>query len=372
MAGKRKRTEDWAEAKKRCRINAETVRMAKELGLTPRALIKNIPNKDQLWKAPVHVWIHDMYADKFGFEALEKLNKLTRDKRRRSEAERLKKSGKSSSEPGEFDGLSSSQATYGWPAVEDYSSGLNELECYAMNENNGKFEELMLPGGQIPSEEFFGDVLAKEDCEEAIDYDQEFGDVFGRKPDSKDIESQNRYLLKRQKEFRLAACYVAREIAELETVRKISLFGSVAGKLKKEIPRFREYRRANIKMWHECKDIDLAVWVDGMDGLRQMQKARSAALNLLLEKTGIGVAHHQLDIFIMDQATGNYLGRLCGFSNCPKGKPECLVPECGKHKHLKQVDGFTLKEEALADDAVVVLYETRECDDDGVLNGIPF
>ena len=35
--------------------------MAKEMGLNPRSLIKNIPSKTQKWKAPVHVWIREMY-----------------------------------------------------------------------------------------------------------------------------------------------------------------------------------------------------------------------------------------------------------------------------------------------------------------------
>ena len=52
----------WAEAKRKCRLNAETVRMAKELGMNPRKLIKNIPSKAQPWKAPVQVWVRDMYA----------------------------------------------------------------------------------------------------------------------------------------------------------------------------------------------------------------------------------------------------------------------------------------------------------------------
>ena len=52
---------EWAEAKRKCRLNIETVRMAKELGLNPRSLIKNIPNRSQPWKAPVHVWIQEMY-----------------------------------------------------------------------------------------------------------------------------------------------------------------------------------------------------------------------------------------------------------------------------------------------------------------------
>jgi hypothetical protein len=59
-----KREAEWKEAKKLCRLNEETVKMAKEMGLNPRRLIKNIPNKTQLWKAPVHVWIREMYEER--------------------------------------------------------------------------------------------------------------------------------------------------------------------------------------------------------------------------------------------------------------------------------------------------------------------
>lgn len=50
--------------KKKCKLNAEILRMAKEMGLNPRSLIKNIPNKIEKWKAPVSVWIEDMYKER--------------------------------------------------------------------------------------------------------------------------------------------------------------------------------------------------------------------------------------------------------------------------------------------------------------------
>jgi len=65
MAGKRK-SQDWAEAKKRCRLNGADIQMAKELGMKPKSLIKNIPSSNQQWKAPVKVWIRDLYEKKFG------------------------------------------------------------------------------------------------------------------------------------------------------------------------------------------------------------------------------------------------------------------------------------------------------------------
>lgn len=51
----------WAEAKRRCRLNAKDVRMAKEMGLNPRSLIKNIPSRNEPWKLPVKNWIREMY-----------------------------------------------------------------------------------------------------------------------------------------------------------------------------------------------------------------------------------------------------------------------------------------------------------------------
>ncbi len=51
----------WAEAKRKCRLNMEDIRMAKEMGLNPRSLIKNIPSKSEQWKSPVKEWIREMY-----------------------------------------------------------------------------------------------------------------------------------------------------------------------------------------------------------------------------------------------------------------------------------------------------------------------
>jgi len=57
----KKREDEWKEVKKKCKVGDETIRMAKELGINPRTMIKNIPNKAEKWKAPVDVWIRDMY-----------------------------------------------------------------------------------------------------------------------------------------------------------------------------------------------------------------------------------------------------------------------------------------------------------------------
>lgn len=54
----------WAETKRKCRLNESDIRMAKEMGLNPKSLIKNIPSPKEQWKLPVKDWIHEMYEDR--------------------------------------------------------------------------------------------------------------------------------------------------------------------------------------------------------------------------------------------------------------------------------------------------------------------
>ena len=61
-----KNDDAWAKAKKVCRLNAVTIAKAKALGMAPKSLIKNNPNDQQLWKAPVHIWVEDLYEKRFG------------------------------------------------------------------------------------------------------------------------------------------------------------------------------------------------------------------------------------------------------------------------------------------------------------------
>ena len=50
----------WQEAKTKCRLNNDDIALAKRLGLNPKSLMKNIPNKSEPWKAPVKVWLHEI------------------------------------------------------------------------------------------------------------------------------------------------------------------------------------------------------------------------------------------------------------------------------------------------------------------------
>jgi hypothetical protein len=171
------------------------------------------------------------------------------------------------------------------------------------------------------------------------------------------IAEQNRYMLRRQREFRLAADAVTAAWSERPEVDAVALFGSVAGSLWKEVPRFRTYRRAGIALWHECKDLDLALWLSSTTELGGLRKAKTLALAEMYKETGIGVASHQVDVFVLAPGTDRYLGRLCDFARCPKHKPECLVPGCGAVPFLQQHDGFVFDPEALAAARVIRLFD---------------
>jgi len=75
MANNVKKDVEWAEAKKKCKLNEETVRMAREMGLNPRSLIKNIPSANEQWKAPVSTWIREMYQERQEKARLKKARK---------------------------------------------------------------------------------------------------------------------------------------------------------------------------------------------------------------------------------------------------------------------------------------------------------
>ncbi len=156
--------------------------MARELGMGPRSLIKNIPSPTQRWKVPVRVWIRGLHEKKFG---------------RRPDPPPL------------------------GPRIASRSS-------------------------DSPEDPFEPDITRV---------------IDDRPPTVDEVTEENDRMLRQQRNFRLAADYVAEALAEFDAVTKIVLFGSVASPLEKEIPRFRKFERAGQPLDHECKDVDLAVWL---------------------------------------------------------------------------------------------------------------
>lgn len=174
----------------------------------------------------------------------------------------------------------------------------------------------------------------------------------------KEIKEQNAYLLLCREQFRRAATCVAEAFATHPAVERVALFGSVAKPPWKEVPRFRRFGQAGVAVWHECNDVDLAVWMNDLHGLKQLQKMRARALSDLLHNENIGVAHYQVEVFILEPGRDRYLGRLGTFSTCPKGKIDCLVPGCGDALFLRQHEDFVFYPDAL--DGAVVLYDQNE------------
>lgn len=173
------------------------------------------------------------------------------------------------------------------------------------------------------------------------------------------IEEQNRYLLERQRQFRMAADVVTAAWMEFGEVRAVAVIGSVAKALWKEVPRFSEFRRERIEVWHECGDLDLALWIDSQHRLGELRRAAGRALRAAHESgMGVSVAGHQVDVFLIEPGSDRYLGRLCSYGRCPKdNKIDCLVPGCGAIPFNKRIPEFKPRPDLLASARQAMLYE---------------
>ena len=276
----------WQEAKRRCRLTDEEVRMAKQLGFRPKSLIQNIPSPSEQWKAPVNEWVRSLYEKKIGS---------------RKPAGISAPRAKMAAIPAEGEERRDAQPLAGQPEI----PYLRPLE----------FE------------------------------DEEFNPFKEREePDEDDIDEQNGLMLRRQRLFRWAAQAIAVSWSELPEVQKVAAFGATSQPLDMEVPRFHKFRRHRIEVRHECADLDLAVWLTGVHNLSGLKKAMAMGLALTHDTPYGGVAHHQVDVHVFDDASGEYRGRLCFFGQCPKpGKRECRVPGCGAQPFLQQFQGYHFK-----------------------------
>jgi hypothetical protein len=56
----------WVEARKRFHLSHAHLQMARELGLNPKKLGKIANHKQEPWKAPLPVYIEELYERRFG------------------------------------------------------------------------------------------------------------------------------------------------------------------------------------------------------------------------------------------------------------------------------------------------------------------
>lgn len=60
--------QDWIDARKRFHLSHAQVQMARELGMNPRKLGKLDNHDQEPWKAPLPVYIEQLYRKRFGRE----------------------------------------------------------------------------------------------------------------------------------------------------------------------------------------------------------------------------------------------------------------------------------------------------------------
>jgi hypothetical protein len=63
---KNKKKATWDDVQRQCGLDADTVRMARELGMSPRTVIANYAStRQEQWKAPTAEWIQKLYQKRF-------------------------------------------------------------------------------------------------------------------------------------------------------------------------------------------------------------------------------------------------------------------------------------------------------------------
>lgn len=276
--------------------------MAKELGMSPRSLIKNVPNKTQQWKAPVKEWIRDLHEKRFA--------------------------GRPHTAPPAHPPIAGARAGAPLsPEIRDWDRLLSRIP---LGQDWVQFQDLLL-------EDLTGPVTAGE------------------------IEEHNFMMLWRQKICRLTAEFVAAEAAKIPWVSKIVLMGSAAVPLKKEVPAFGRFHQSNIAVWRKCRDVDIALWVTECADVNPLRKARNRAITTAQQETdgGTNVPDHQIDMHLLEAGTDRFLGVLCAYAECPKGKPECLVPGCGAVAFLQQYADFAFDLAVIRPDRSRILFERK-------------
>jgi hypothetical protein len=61
-----KKKTTWDDVRQKCHLDAETIKMAQQLGMNPHTVLANhASTKHERWKSPTDEWIRDMYEKRF-------------------------------------------------------------------------------------------------------------------------------------------------------------------------------------------------------------------------------------------------------------------------------------------------------------------
>jgi hypothetical protein len=97
MAGKSKldaTLEAWVRARRRHRLSHAHVQMARELGMNPAKLGKLDNHDQEPWKAPLPIFIEELYEKRYGRsrpEVVRSIEELARERARKKETRRRAK-----------------------------------------------------------------------------------------------------------------------------------------------------------------------------------------------------------------------------------------------------------------------------------------
>jgi len=76
MSNKAEKNKKWSEAKEKFRLSNLHIRMARELGMNPKKLGGLANHKQEPWKAPLPVFIEELYFKRFKKEKPNIVNPL--------------------------------------------------------------------------------------------------------------------------------------------------------------------------------------------------------------------------------------------------------------------------------------------------------
>jgi hypothetical protein len=100
----------WIDARKRHKLSHAHIQMARELGMNPKKFGKFDNLKQEHWKAPLPIFIEDLYFKRFGKdrpENVRSIEQMVKDKKRRQieqKQRKLKEKEKSQQDAGEGPG----------------------------------------------------------------------------------------------------------------------------------------------------------------------------------------------------------------------------------------------------------------------------
>ena len=90
----------WVDARKRHRLSHAHIQMARELGLNPKKLGKLANHEQEKWKAPLPLFIEQLYSKRFGKsrpEPVLTIEEVAREaQRRKRERKERKRAGRDS------------------------------------------------------------------------------------------------------------------------------------------------------------------------------------------------------------------------------------------------------------------------------------